>query len=234
MEGTGDMNQSNTRRGPRTTAPGLLVHGFFIMLPLLMTGFVAVQVFLLFQKVVKPLVNVLPGTMFRKPFGRFLAVCVVATGLMILLGLLAHTRRGKAIGRWLESAVLNRVPFYVMLRNLASGLAGAVDAQSFKPVRVTVDVPGLDQLGFIVERHQDGSATVFLPSAPNPTSGTVVVVERSRIRELSVPVSAVFGCMGRWGEGTASLLEKAERAGTRAASPPQAGATNEPIKQGHL
>jgi uncharacterized membrane protein len=110
--------------------------------------------------------------------------------------------------------VLNRLPFYMLLRNLASGLQGRDDDQSLRPVLVEVDIPGLRQLGLIVEQYADGSATVFLPSSPNPSQGTVVIVDAARIRPLPVSTRKVFGALARWGQGTASLLNEAgERIG---------------------
>jgi len=192
---------------------GLLAGGFFIVLPLLLVGLLVKQIFLALQEAIQPLLDVMPGTLFKNPSIRFLAVCLGIAVLLGLIGLLAQTRMGRAIGRWLESKVLNRVPFYSLLRNLVVGIAGRDDAESLKPVRVTVDIPGLDQLGFIIERHADGRATVFLPSSPNPSSGTVVIVEPERLHELrNVPGRKILKCLSRLGDGTAALLEKAEEA----------------------
>jgi uncharacterized membrane protein len=191
---------------------GLLASGFFIALPLLLLGLLIKQIFLVLQGIIQPLLDVLPGTVFKNPTVRFLLVCLAIALLLMLIGLLAQTRMGRAIGGWLESKVLNRIPFYSLLRNLAVGMTGRDDAESLKPVRVTVDVPGLEQWGFIMERHADGSATVFLPSSPNPSSGTVVIVEPARLREVPrVPGRKVLMCLGRWGAGSAALLEKEER-----------------------
>lgn len=193
----------------RPSPTGLLVHGFFILLPIMLIGWMVVELFLALQEVVRPVIDAMPGIILRHRATRFLAVCVVFAALMLLVGWMAQTRGGKAVGRWLEAKILYRVPFYSLLRNLTSSLADNNDATSLRPVLVTVDVPGLQQLGFIVERHANGSATVFLPSSPAASSGTVVVVDPPRICELRVPGRQILKCLGRWGEGTAELLQKA-------------------------
>lgn len=186
----------------------LIASGFFIVLPILLAGLVLERVYALLRELFLPVFDAMPGVVFRTPAVRFLVLVLALVALLLLIGRLARTRAGMAFGQWLERKVLNRLPFYTMLRNLASGLQGRDDDQSLRPVLVEVDIPGLRQLGFIVERYADGSATVFLPSSPNPAQGTVVIVERARLRELSVPAHMIFGALTRWGQGTAALLNQ--------------------------
>lgn len=188
-----------------------LVTGFFIVLPLLLAAYVLVQFYGALESVIRPLLEALPGTVFHDPRVRLVVVGLAILVLLMLVGWAARLRVGQTIGRLLEMWVLNRIPFYRLLRNLASGLAGKEEAHSMKTVLVTVDVPGLQQLGLLIERHADGNSTVFLPSSPNPGSGTVVVVDPSRIEDLPMPVHEVFRSMSRWGDGTAAGLEKARR-----------------------
>jgi len=193
----------------RTSWLSLTARGVYIVLPVLLVAFVAEILFTAVQDVIRPLMDSLPGVILRHRYLRFLATCFVAVVLLMLTGLLAQTRKGRSVGLWLESKVLNRVPFYSLVRSFASGLAGSHNEIALLPVLVTVDIPGLEQLGFIMERHANGNATVFLPSSPGVSSGTVVIVDPPRIRELDVSGRKLLMCLGRWGNGTAALLEQA-------------------------
>ena len=175
------------------------------MLPVLLAGLVLGKIYRALQAVVHPLMDVLPGEVFRDPVIRGFVVIIVIVVLLLLVGLLARTQKGQAIGRRMETLILNRLPFYAMLRNIASGLAGKEDEKSLRSVLVTVE-PGLQQLGLLVERHADGSGTVFLPSSPNPGSGTVFIVEAARMQELHVPAHRIFNCLSSWGYGTTAIL----------------------------
>jgi uncharacterized membrane protein len=183
----------------------LLAEGFFIVLPILLVVFVFKKLYETLKTVILKLVDVLPGKIFSEPAVRVIAVAVVIVVLLMLLGLLTHTRLGRAIGRWIEAVFLKRLPLYSLLRNFAKGLAGKEDEQALKTVLVTVK-PGVQQFGLLVEHHADGSGTVFLPSSPNPSSGTVQIVEASLIRELHVPAHMLFKCLSRWGDGTTTVL----------------------------
>jgi uncharacterized membrane protein len=196
----------------RRTVLGLIAESFFIVLPILLVGLAFEKTYTTLQAVVHPVLDTFPSVVFRNPVIRELAVVVVIMVLLLLIGLVAHTRMGRAIGRWLEAGFLKHLPFYTMLRNLSSGLAGKEGEHSFRTVMVTMN-PGQQQMGLLVERHSDGSGTVFLPSSPNPGSGTVVVVEAALMRELPVPSHRLLQCLSSWGDGTAAMLEMAHNHG---------------------
>lgn len=192
----------------RKSLLGLFTGGFFVLLPVLLVGLVLEKMYHTLQPVAHSLLDELPGEIFRNPAIRDLGAVAAVAAMLLLVGLLARTRMGQAIGHWLETGLLNRLPFYAMLRSLASGLAGKEDDSSMKPVMVTVN-PGLQQMGLLVERHADGCGTVFLPSSPNPGSGTVLVVEASLISELHIPSHRIFNSLSRWGYGTMTVLATA-------------------------
>lgn len=198
------MNDERTEN--RRTLPALVATGFFILLPVLLLVLVLERLFVTLQEKLEPLLGAFPGTVFRNPTVRFGVALLLLLLLLALIGWVAGTRPGQAAGRWLDRRVLGRLPLYALLRSLAAALTGSRSQESLKAVAVTVDIPGLQQLGVIIEKHADGSATVFLPSTPAVGSGTVVVVEASRLRELDVPARKVFGALARWGHGTGALL----------------------------
>ncbi|MEZ4598364.1 MAG: DUF502 domain-containing protein [Syntrophotaleaceae bacterium] len=189
----------------------LIASGFVILLPVLLLGLIIAKLYEILDGWLHPLLVAMPGIVFKKGSIRFLVVISAIVVLFLAVGALARTRLGQAAGRRVEELLLNRIPFYRALRVLVTGLGGQQDAESMRPVVVTVDVPGLDQLGFVMETHADGSCTVFLPSSPNPGSGTIVIVCRERLRDLDVPVRSVLGCLGRLGHGTGRLLERADQ-----------------------
>lgn len=194
----------------RASLPSLIASGFVILLPVLLLGLIIAKLYEILAGWLQPVLNAMPGIVFSREATRFLAVIFAIVVLFLAVGALARTRLGRAAGRRVELVLLNRMPFYNALRVLATGVGGQQNVEAMRPVVVTVDEPGLAQLGFVMETHADGCYTVFLPSTPNPASGTTVIVCRERLRDLNVPVPSVLGCLGRWGHGTARLLERAD------------------------
>jgi len=77
-----------------------------------------------------------------------------------------------------------------------------------RPVYGSV-VVAIEVLAFIVEEHDNGDYTVFVPTAPTPTIGTIYFLKREKVRKLDVPMAAGVDCIMQWGVGSKSLLAKA-------------------------
>jgi uncharacterized membrane protein len=83
------------------------------------------------------------------------------------------------------------LPVWLLGRALATALARIEDAWL---------------LAFIMERHDDGLLTVFVPSAPTPAVGTIYYLTEERVRRIDVPVQAAAKLIMRLGVGSAELL----------------------------
>lgn len=124
---------------------------------------------------------------------------VMSVVILLVTGMLAANIIGARMFRWWE-AILNKIP---IVRSIYSGVKQVSDTlfaskgQSFRKV-VLVEFPQRGQwtLGFvvgapgaIVERETAPDAiTVYVPTAPNPTSGYVLVVRPAEVKEIDVSV----------------------------------------------
>ena len=57
----------------------------------------------------------------------------------------------------------------------------------------------------LVEREPPGFCTVFLPDSPTPTSGSVRIIEATRVRSLDVSMLNLLACLTRSGTGAGAL-----------------------------
>jgi len=127
---------------------------------------------------------------------------LVTIVLLTLLGMLARN----VIGRWfigLGERVLDSTPLvrnlYGFFKNVFE-MALQQSEQSFKEVAmIEYPRPGLWTLCFVVTRTKgeplhvlgdvgDDMTNVFVPTTPNPTSGFLLFVPRSKLRMLSMSV----------------------------------------------
>ena len=60
----------------------------------------------------------------------------------------------------------------------------------------------------LVEREPTGFCTVFLPDSPTPTTGSVRIVEATRVRPLDVSMLNLLACLTRSGAGAGALAER--------------------------
>ncbi len=59
------------------------------------------------------------------------------------------------------------------------------------------------QIGFEMERTQQGTVVVYLPGAPAPWSGAVMYVDPGRIEQLDLSVSEAVRIIRQLGRGSA-------------------------------
>lgn len=124
--------------------------------------------------------------------------------IVLATGALAANIIGQRMVRWWEG-LLNRIP---IVRSIYSGVKQVSDTlfsqkgNSFRKV-VLIEFPQRGQwtLGFVVgdpgslvtgELGKQRLATVYVPTAPNPTSGYVLVVDPQELRELDISVDDAF------------------------------------------
>ena len=183
-----------------------IVDGFLILLPFLLTYLMMGQLFDAMLALATPIADLLPKGAFTSE----LALRLEAAGLLVigcfLVGLGMRTDAAKRFGKWIEETFFNRIPPYVILRNLAGRLSGRDVPNQLQPALIRTD-PGTELLGFIVEEHAGGKFTVLVPLAPMPGVGTLRIVSREKIQRLDAPMKDALGAILNWGAGTEALLK---------------------------
>ncbi len=132
---------------------------------------------------------------FRIPgLGALLAVLVV-----LLTGVLATNIVGRQLARW-GDGLLRRIPFvrsiYSSVKQVSDTLLKDSGKSFRKVVLVEFPQPGQWTLAFVVGEPQGAAAaqlgpgfvTVYVPTAPNPTSGYVLMMHTSRTHDVDISV----------------------------------------------
>ncbi|WP_138007707.1 DUF502 domain-containing protein [Halalkalirubrum salinum] len=137
-----------------------------------------------------PLISTLDLTIFNVPASlvpgvrALLALAVVST-LILAVGYLMRTTGGKVLESLIDNAI-NRVPVLRVIYNASklaveTALSGTDDLQ--EPVRLET-WPGIRMTAFKTgKRTQDGKIVLFMPTAPNITTGFVIEVEPERVED---------------------------------------------------
>ena len=104
-----------------------------------------------------------------------------------IVGALVRTRLGSVSLKKFESTVLKQIPGYEIISNILKGFAEKRTAYSAATVRLFG--PGTAVFGFVMEENQNGTVTVFVPSAPAMTVGSVHVVDSERVtKQIAHPL----------------------------------------------
>jgi uncharacterized membrane protein len=109
----------------------------------------------------------------------------------------------------MENSLFKRIPGYELLRSLTQQLTGKAQDQAWKPALAEIEealVPA-----FIIEQHEDGRFTVFVPSVPTPFAGAIYILTPDRVHPLDVPFTSALKAVSHWGSGTKDLVAAMER-----------------------
>ena len=159
------------------------------------------------RRVSQPVAQLLPEDRFFGILAEDLISVVAIIMLFLIAGLFVGTRPGRLLGDRLERTVLYRVPGYLLVRGAVGSFPGLSEETRPEPSLVETD----DGWAFalLVEREPSGFCTVFLPDSPTLTSGSVRIVEATRVRPLDAPMLNLVACLTRSGTGAGA----ARRAG---------------------
>ncbi len=135
--------------------------------------------------------------------GAVLAVLLVLI-LCFVVGVFVRTRLGSWSLERFERTILKQIPGYEIISNALKGFAEKKTA--YRAALVRLYGPGTGVLGFIMEENDNGSLTVFVPSVPTLTMGSLHVVDRERVTMLEAGSIDVTNCISQWGIGSRKIL----------------------------
>ena len=197
------MRQAAARRFFRFVKT-TFVGGLVFLAPLLLLVVLLVKASGLLKRLAQPLEGVLPIDTF---FGLVVAD-VIALAVIVLLcfagGLLARVSLANRFIKKAEAGLLWRIPGYGIIKGLTATLDKQGAASAMHPVLVHFD--DCAQLAFEVERLPDGRRVIYLPSAPEPRSGTVLLFDADRVEPLPMTFVAAIASLRALGRGVSQAL----------------------------
>jgi uncharacterized membrane protein len=155
------------------------------------------------RRLSQPVARLLPEDRFFGILTEDLLSIMAIILLFLIAGLFVGTRPGRRLSDRLERSVLYRVPGYLLVRGAVGSFPGVSAEMRSEPSLVETD----DGWAFalLVEREPLGFCTVFLPDSPTPTSGSVRIVDATRVRSLDVSMLNLLACLTRSGAEAGAL-----------------------------
>lgn len=174
-----------------------LIGGAIFLVPLMILLMVLGKAFQIMLRIALPISEAIG----MESIGGIALVNLLAVVLMVasclLAGMAARSPWGRYCFRALDSKLILFVPGYLFLKGMVSGFSDESGGPPLKPVLVKLD--DSTQIGLEVERNENGIVTVYLPGAPNPWSGTIVLMIAERIEPLDMTLSEVSKHIRRLG-----------------------------------
>ena len=139
---------------------GTVIYGLFIIVPIAILFLFLVQVTEILEKLAAPLgMESSLGAAIE-----LIVIVAVALTVILLFGFIVGTIMRRIISyEKFESVLLNEIPGYQIVANIARGFTGG--ETSYTPALIEIDGPGAAVLGFIMEEHDDSGVLGWVRSS---------------------------------------------------------------------
>ena len=181
-----------------------LIGGIVFLIPLVFVVAFFGKAFQIMKAVATPVGKLIPFDTVAGFIVLDILTVLIIVICCLLAGLLARSPWGRRMNARIDAALLQVIPAYAWVKGMTGELRDDEAEDVLKPVQVRFD--DQFQLGFEVDRAEDGLVAVYLPGSPNPRSGSVSYVSPDRVQTVDVPVQAVSKIYKNLGRGSTTLL----------------------------
>lgn len=167
----------------RRTFRTIVAGGILFLLPLILIVWLLSKALKVLERLSDPLVKLIGVHSFGgAALGTIVAIAILVL-VSFLAGLAARTRPGQATFSILEHSILSVLPQWRMAR----GLIESLDPDKMSHLEVVlVPTDAGWGLGFVLEKPDGDWWTVFIPGAPQWTSGSVSYAHSDNVRRTSL------------------------------------------------
>jgi uncharacterized membrane protein len=187
-----------------------LVGGILVLLPLIILFVVFKWIFTFLFDVIAPFTSLIMQTGPRNEFVAGLMAMIFLLIICFLIGVAIRTRWGLSTHHSFEDNVLRYAPGYTMVKETVMIFLGRKTQPFSKVALVRIFATETLMTALVTDEHPDGSYTVFVPTAPNPTSGNIYHLKPENVFLVDVPVEeairSILGC----GAGSTRMIQMSE------------------------
>lgn len=198
-------------RGLTTSIKQNFIAGLVVLVPFGLTIFILYKLVLWLvdifsnipEKILTPIITELPSSILQ--LISFSAGLVATLLIILIIGGVARNLIGGRLVSFGEG-IIKRIPLartiYIAIKQIIETLFFTAEMKKLKRVAL-IEYPrkGIRSIGFITgttdpRRHHNASdeilVSLFVPTAPNPTSGYYIMVPKDEVTELDISVEDAF------------------------------------------
>ena len=183
----------------------LIISGFFIVLPIVLLYMVLAEMVRIIGALVTPFAEMMPIQEISGFYIADILAVLIILIVCILFGVMAMTKFGKSVGNSIENNLLGKIPGYSIIKGLTRSFNTTARNQDFPPVFLVRN--GVKEIAFVVDELPSGDCVIFVPLAPTPTIGSVVVAKKEQFQRLEVPFGSVVNSLTLWGIGSGEWIK---------------------------
>lgn len=189
----------------KTFFANTFIGGLVVLLPMLIFFFLLQWLIGLLNGMLDPLVQLIPfeiNAILAK-----LILFIIILGFCFGFGLFIRTTIGNATFSFIENSLLKKLPFYSIIKETVIQFLGN-DKTPFKEVVLVKTFGGnAKMIGFVTSKSEEGMYTIFVPTAPNPTSGFVVFLEEKDVEHIDITIEEAMRTNIGLGRGAEKMIK---------------------------
>ncbi len=184
-----------------------LLGGIVVILPASILFLIFGWIFGKLLDLIRPLSELLKTEAGMQEALAVIAALTTVIGVCFVIGLFVRTRIGKWAFNLVESKILFRIPTYTLVRETVLQFSGAKRFPFSSVAMVRLYHSETLTTGFVMNIHDSGYQTVFIPTGPNPTSGMIFHVLNKDVFPINVDVQETMRVIFNCGGGSNRLLD---------------------------
>jgi uncharacterized membrane protein len=180
-----------------------LASGFVFLVPVAVLVFLFVKAAPLMRRLARPFEGIVPMDTLFGVLVADLIVVVILLAACFVAGLIARVSFASRFVNKAETGLLWRIPGYTFIKAMVDSIDNKGNP-TLRPVLIRFD--DSSQLAFEVDRLPDGRRIIYVPGAPEPRAGSVIVMDANRVEPVPMTFLAALRSMRQLGRGVASSL----------------------------
>jgi uncharacterized membrane protein len=195
--------------------------GLIIIVPLTITALILIWLFDSIDNILQPIIVAIAGHSIR---GVGFGVLVI---IIYIVGLITSNLIGKKVYYYLERFFFYRIPvvkqLYQGIKQILQSFSSTNDTKFLQVVLVEFPRKGLWSIGFVTNKITNESGKiifhVFVPYAPNPMTGNVVLMREDEIIYTKMSVEEAFKLVvsaGKYAPDEESITDEIHKRGNNA------------------
>lgn len=189
-----------------------IIGGVLFLVPVIVLVLVLGKALQLSLKLAMPLSEYIPvENVFGLAINNLVGLLIIAI-LCFLAGIIARNAMlSRAVAK-AETKFLWRIPGYAFVKGFTDSIGDDKLDSALKPAILRLD--DSTQIVFETEKLTNGKCVVYVPGAPNPWSGSILIADQERITYLAVSMAEAIKPFSMLGKGIDELVTKKHGGGS--------------------
>jgi uncharacterized membrane protein len=183
-----------------------IIGGVLFLIPIMLLVIIVIKFISFLILLAKPLEKLIPLDSIGGIAVANILVVLLLVIICFLAGILSTGKIMTKIQNGIENKILKKLPAYPIIKGFMDGISTTKKAsENFIPILVSFD--DSEQLCFEIEETSNNKVVVYVPGAPSPWSGTVLYIDKSRIKRLNISINEAVGNIQGLGLGSQNLIK---------------------------